>query len=353
MNIPIDLKSPINVTAQNLAKMTPANKTDTIFRVSLYGIPTEDNYQGKRLQVFTEMVQISGVPLYIGEWNNIVREKVTDDQNITSFEINEQSSDMNQTESNIIIQKFKDMNVWGSAFWIWNYKTHPVANYNLVQFNQNTMKTTKYFDFLKNSTHLIYKTNKTGNSGSVIILNNDIDNSSSSNSSNSSTKNATNFILNIKVDRKSYTLTGKTQNTAVAQMSVNPSSKSIVIELENNNGRQDSNFKNTTGMIEIAFPQGLISNITTVTADGKIIDFERVKTVSVNGDYADYKYADYPDTLRLFIPENTKKLEIARPVVTPEFPNGLLAAIGIFILFIVALVSSRRSTVPSGIANVQ
>jgi hypothetical protein len=39
MNIPIDLKSPISVNPVNLAKMTPMNKKNVVFKFSLYGIP--------------------------------------------------------------------------------------------------------------------------------------------------------------------------------------------------------------------------------------------------------------------------------------------------------------------------
>ena len=41
MNIPIDLKSPIAVTPQNLAKMAPANKANVIFKISMYGSPRQ------------------------------------------------------------------------------------------------------------------------------------------------------------------------------------------------------------------------------------------------------------------------------------------------------------------------
>ena len=37
MNIPIDLKSPIQVNAENLAKMSPNNKQNIVFKFSLYG----------------------------------------------------------------------------------------------------------------------------------------------------------------------------------------------------------------------------------------------------------------------------------------------------------------------------
>ena len=39
MSIPVDLKSNIGVNATNLAKMAPVNKTNTIFKFSIYGLP--------------------------------------------------------------------------------------------------------------------------------------------------------------------------------------------------------------------------------------------------------------------------------------------------------------------------
>jgi hypothetical protein len=41
MNIPIDLKSEIKVNAENLAKMSPQNKENVVFKFSLYGIPSD------------------------------------------------------------------------------------------------------------------------------------------------------------------------------------------------------------------------------------------------------------------------------------------------------------------------
>jgi hypothetical protein len=39
MNIPIDLKSSIDVNSVNLAKMTPTNKKNVVFKFSIYRIP--------------------------------------------------------------------------------------------------------------------------------------------------------------------------------------------------------------------------------------------------------------------------------------------------------------------------
>src|ERR671933_860790 len=73
MNIPIDLKSPIGVTPQNLAKMAPTNNQNVVFKISLYAVPADNNYQQKRLDIFIKASKLAGVPLYIGEWNNVRR----------------------------------------------------------------------------------------------------------------------------------------------------------------------------------------------------------------------------------------------------------------------------------------
>lgn len=75
MNIPVDLKSPINLTAENLAKMKPQNSTNVVFKISIYGLPT-GSYQQQRLSTFLQASNMTGVPLYIGEWNNVLRNKL-------------------------------------------------------------------------------------------------------------------------------------------------------------------------------------------------------------------------------------------------------------------------------------
>jgi hypothetical protein len=65
MNIPIDLKSEIKVNAENLAKMSPQNQENVVFKFSLYGIPS-DGYQKDKLQLFENASRIAGMPLYVG-----------------------------------------------------------------------------------------------------------------------------------------------------------------------------------------------------------------------------------------------------------------------------------------------
>jgi hypothetical protein len=116
MNIPIDLKSPINVNPANLAKMTPANKKDVVFKFSLYGIPAS-GYQAQKLDLFLNTSKIAGVPLYVGEWNNVKRVATTNQEGKKIFEINANESDLTQSDANTIVEKFKEIGIWGMAYW--------------------------------------------------------------------------------------------------------------------------------------------------------------------------------------------------------------------------------------------
>ena len=157
MSVPVDLKSPIGVSAENLAKMVPSNKSNVVFKISVYGVPTNpNNYQGERFNIFVKTAKLVGVPLYIGEWNNVKRQKTINEEGLVVSKINPQLSDINQTESNLMVQTFKNTNVWGMAYWIWNFQPHIVGNYNLINATKSgPIQTTKYFDILKNSYNTI------------------------------------------------------------------------------------------------------------------------------------------------------------------------------------------------------
>ena len=62
MNIPVDLKSPIGLNPTNLAKMAPANKTNVVFKISLYGLPKPDFYQGNKLAIFLRTSKLHKCP---------------------------------------------------------------------------------------------------------------------------------------------------------------------------------------------------------------------------------------------------------------------------------------------------
>lgn len=157
MNIPVDLKSPIGVNPTNLAEMAPANKANVVFKISLYGLPEPDTYQGDRLAIFMRTSEITQVPLYIGEWNNVLREASINEEGERVFSINPERSDISQEEANLIVQTFKDVGAWGMAYWQWRLQTHEVDNYNLVNATDSgTIGTTQYFDILRNAYQSAY-----------------------------------------------------------------------------------------------------------------------------------------------------------------------------------------------------
>jgi hypothetical protein len=152
MNIPVDLKSPIGVNPTNLAQMAPVNKTNVVFKISLYGLPEPNTYQGDRLAIFMQTSEIIKVPLYIGEWNNVLRESTINEEGERVFNINPEKSNISQEEANLIVQTFKDIGAWGMAYWQWRLQTHQVDNYNLANVTDSgTIDTTQYFDILKNA----------------------------------------------------------------------------------------------------------------------------------------------------------------------------------------------------------
>ena len=149
MNIPVDLKSPINLTPENLAKMKPQNSTNVVFKISIYGLPT-GSYQQQRLTTFLQASNMTGVPLYIGEWNNVLREQIINEEGAAVFEINPFESDINQQEANQFVKIFKDLGIWGLAYWKWDYVSQPTPNFNLISVGDNgDIVTNKYFKQLK------------------------------------------------------------------------------------------------------------------------------------------------------------------------------------------------------------
>lgn len=164
MNIPVDLDddSQIDMTPENLAKMAPSNKTNVIFKVSVYGIPEDNTYQGDRLDIFVKAAKLADLPIYVGEWNNLSRERVVNEQGKIVFQTIPELSDINQTEANFIVQKLKEIDVWGMAYWNWSFLNNRIASYNLITITNDDnniggkIQTTKYFDILKNAYSNIY-----------------------------------------------------------------------------------------------------------------------------------------------------------------------------------------------------
>jgi hypothetical protein len=144
--IPLRLQDErIDVTPENIAKMAPDNKTNTVFKISIYGLPSESNYQKERLSILSDASKLAGVPLYFGEWNKVLREQEGDTMKIDSEESNIFQSDVNQ-----YIDIFRDMDAWGSAYVLWNWRPSSVSNFNLIEINDDdAIKTTEYLSMLK------------------------------------------------------------------------------------------------------------------------------------------------------------------------------------------------------------
>ncbi|TLX68784.1 MAG: glycoside hydrolase family 5 protein [Thaumarchaeota archaeon] len=149
MNIPVDLKSPINLTPENIAKMKPQNSTNVVFKISIYGLPTGP-YQQARLNTFLKASNITGIPIYIGEWNNVLREQVINEEGSAVFQINPFESDISQQQANQFVKTFKDIGIWGLAYWKWDYISQNTPNFNLISVGDDGhLITNKYFKQLK------------------------------------------------------------------------------------------------------------------------------------------------------------------------------------------------------------
>ena len=62
-------------------------------------------------------------------------------------------ADINQSEASLFISKFGEIGTWGWSYWMWSFREHlpNVRNYDLVNVTERDIKTTKYFDYLKNA----------------------------------------------------------------------------------------------------------------------------------------------------------------------------------------------------------
>ena len=151
MNVPVDLDGPIQLTPENLAEMAPANKENVMFKISVYGIPDRDQYQKERFDLFLQTRELTGIPLYIGEWNNVVRTQVNG-----VFQLDPQQSGLDQETTDAMLQAFENENITASAFWKWDYQDADTASFNLILNQNGTIMPTEYYTYLKNSVANVY-----------------------------------------------------------------------------------------------------------------------------------------------------------------------------------------------------
>ena len=159
MNVPVDLNGPIKVSPQNLAKMAPSDKKNVVFKISVYGVPDRDDYQKERFDMFLETRDLTGVPLYIGEWNNVVRIR---DGSV--FKINPGLSELTKSNAGDILGALKEAGMWGTAFWKWDFRDHETESFNLVSDSNGQINPTKYFDILEDTVESVYGSTDSQNS---------------------------------------------------------------------------------------------------------------------------------------------------------------------------------------------
>jgi hypothetical protein len=162
--VPASINAPnIDVIPENQAKMAPANKNNVVFKISLYGVSTEP-FQKARLDGLVETSQLADIPIYVGEWNNVVREREGG-----VFRISPEESDLTQEDINHFLQEFRELSVWGWAIWRWDYKDHDVPNFNLISVSEGgEMATTEYYQRLRDAILLLNPANSARQSSSEI-----------------------------------------------------------------------------------------------------------------------------------------------------------------------------------------
>jgi hypothetical protein len=138
--LPSDIGGPIYALPANMAEMAPNNTRNIVFKSTLFGLPTHCSYAEARLNTAARTAQLLGIPLWLGEFNIGITA-------LFPF------ADINQREMNLFISKFGEINAWGWSYWMWSFREHPpnTKNYDLAIVTNREVKTTKYFDYLRNA----------------------------------------------------------------------------------------------------------------------------------------------------------------------------------------------------------
>jgi hypothetical protein len=105
--------------------MAPDNKTNVIFKFTLYWLPEPNSYHDERFKTYVKAGEISNIPALIGEWNNVERIKVeeADHKGVKTelYKIDPGASDIDRRRAASFIEKFEESPIWGWAYWNWNY----------------------------------------------------------------------------------------------------------------------------------------------------------------------------------------------------------------------------------------
>ena len=325
MHIPIGLNvEHLQVNPENVAKMAPENKTNVVFKISLYGLPTPDgrDQRSRAFKIFGQAGEIAGVPLYVGEWGNVEREKITNEENVTEWEVSPEKSDINQTQAVNFVQRFKELGVLGWAYWIWDYKGQRLENFQLSNVTaDNRIAPTKYFEYLKNAVAQVYRNTST------IVGNN---------SSGSAIKNTTispcgeglfPFLLTTVVDGKGYTVSGRA-NVKVSSFSFDPDNQTIDLGLEPQ--VEDAVQAKNQTIIELTIPYRVLEEVFSIkSGSDTLLPFDEISNSSSS------------TTIRIAVPAGIEKI-----AVLPEFSSTMVISIlSLSIaLFLNLLVKTRKKS---------
>jgi len=97
-------------------------------------------------KILTEASRIENVPMYVGEWNEVSREEKINENGNLMFHIDPTKSNLNQLKADKIVKEFEKLDVCGTAFWNWNYVSHPAPNFNIIKVTDDgNIQPTKYF----------------------------------------------------------------------------------------------------------------------------------------------------------------------------------------------------------------
>jgi hypothetical protein len=97
-------------------------------------------------KILTEASRIENVPMYVGEWNEVSREEKINENGNLMFHIDPTKSNLNQLKADKLVKEFEKLDVWGTAFWNWNYVSHLAPNFNIIKVTDaGHIQPTKYF----------------------------------------------------------------------------------------------------------------------------------------------------------------------------------------------------------------
>ena len=139
--VPADLYGAVGATPENMAKMAPTNKENVVFKATLYGVPFPKSFAEDRLNAYVKAAQLAGVPLCMCEFNMKPYGQYT-----------ESDVKANQTLVDLFVDKFQEVNAWGWAYWLWNFRPHTNPNFNLISITKDgSTEPTQNFDYIKNT----------------------------------------------------------------------------------------------------------------------------------------------------------------------------------------------------------